>query len=246
MQLVLVRHGEPDYAKDSLTQAGFCEAALLAKRIETWPVTAFYCSPLGRAQATAQPTLAALHRTAQTLPWLREFSCGNYQTPDGSMELGRTKSVPWDFYPDYWTADPRFGEHDHWMEPPVMQAQPEGIEARFAEVTAGIDALLAQYGYLREKGYYRIAPGAKRDALIVCFCHLGLADTVSAHLLHIAPPLLWQSFFMPPCSITVLNTEERQGDIAAFRCQVMGDTSHLRAGGEPVSAMGAFGTVFQG
>ena len=31
-----------------------------------------------------------------------------------------------------------------------------------------------------------------------------------------------------------------------FRCQVMGDTAHLLAAGEPVSPMGAFGPVFQG
>jgi broad specificity phosphatase PhoE len=246
MQLIFIRHAEPNYEIDSLTETGFREAELLAKRIQTWNVTDFYCSPLGRAQATAKPALAAMHRTAETLPWLREFSCGSYPTPDGSMDLGRIKSVPWDFYPDYWTADPRFGERDHWKEAPVMQAQPEGIEARFAEVTSRLDEVLARYGYVREKGYYRIRPDADRDATLVFFCHLGLADTACGYLLNIAPPLLWQSFFMPPSAVTVLNTEERQGNIAAFRCQVMGDTSHLRESGEPVSAMGAFGKIFQG
>lgn len=57
MQLVLIRHGEPDYARDSLTEAGFREAALLAQRIARWNVTDFYCSPLGRAQSMARPTL---------------------------------------------------------------------------------------------------------------------------------------------------------------------------------------------
>lgn len=245
MQLIFIRHGEPDYEHDSLTEAGWREAELLAKRIvaQHWPVTDFYCSPLGRAQATAKPTLTALGRTAETLPWLREFGCGTFVPPDGNKD---TKGVPWDFFPAYWTEDPRFGERDHWMETPVMQLQPEGIEKRFAEVTQGLDTVLAKYGYVREKGYYRVAEDARRDAMLVFFCHLGLTDTACAWLLNVAPPLFWQSFFLPASGLAVLNTEERQHGIAGFRCQVMGDTAHLWAAGEPVSPMGAFGPVFEG
>jgi broad specificity phosphatase PhoE len=243
MKLVFVRHGEPNYERDSLTPAGFREADALAKRISRWPVTDFFCSPLGRAQATAAPALAAAGRTAETMAWLREFGCGEFVPPDGNKD---TKGVPWDFFPAYWTADPRFTERDHWMELPVMRLQPEGIEKRFAEVTDGLDGVLARYGYVREKGYYRVAADARRDGLLVFFCHLGLSGAACAHLLNLAPPLMWQSFFMAPGAITVLNSEERQPGIACFRCQVMGDTAHLQAAGEAVSAMGAFGEVFQG
>ena len=73
MRLVFIRHGEPNYEIDGLTEAGEREARLLAKRIteRRWPVTDFFCSPLGRAQATAKPTLEALGRTAETMAWLR-------------------------------------------------------------------------------------------------------------------------------------------------------------------------------
>lgn len=243
MQLVFIRHGEPNYEIDGLTEAGQREARLLAERVAGWPVTDFYCSPLGRAQATAAPTLARTGRTAETMAWLREFSCGYFTPPDGNAD---TKGVPWDFYPSYWTADPRFGDKDHWLELPVMQAQPESVADRFDEVKAGLDGVLARYGYIREGGIYRVTENARRDAMAVFFCHLGLTDIACAYLMNIAPPLLWQSFFLPPAGIAVLNTEERQPGIACFRCQVMGDTSHLRAGGEPVSPMGAFGPVFQG
>ncbi len=245
MQLIFIRHGEPNYEIDSLTEAGWREARLLAARIvrEKWPVTDIFCSPLGRAQATAQPTLEALGRSAETMPWLREFGCGEFVPPDGNKD---TKGVPWDFFPSYWTADPRFGDREHWMETPAMQMQPERIEARFAEVTDGVDGVLARYGYVREKCCYRVAADAKRDAVLVFFCHLGLTGAVCGHLLNIAPPLLWHSFFMPASSLAILNTEERQEGVAAFRCQVMGDTAHLLGAREPVSPMGAFGPVFQG
>ena len=54
MRILIIRHGDPDYEKDSLTQKGWHEAELLADKMEKTDVTAFYVSPLGR-------TLQALH-----------------------------------------------------------------------------------------------------------------------------------------------------------------------------------------
>ena len=73
MKLLIIRHGDPDYEKDSLTKTGWREAELLANRLETMDIAAFYVSPLGRAQDTASCTLTAMHRTAETLDWLQEF-----------------------------------------------------------------------------------------------------------------------------------------------------------------------------
>ena len=57
MKLILVRHGDPDYTLDSLTEKGWHEAEILAERISTFDVDDFYCSPLGRARDTAYCTL---------------------------------------------------------------------------------------------------------------------------------------------------------------------------------------------
>ena len=245
MQLIFIRHGEPNYEIDSLTEEGFLEAELLAKRIvrEKWPITEIFQSPLGRAQDTARPTLQALGMTATTCPWLREFGCGPFTPPDGSRE---SKSTPWDFYPDYWTADPLLSDRDNWPQAAVMQQMPDNVAERFAQVKTGLDDILAKYGYHRENGYYRVDADAKKDAVLVFFCHLGLAGVACGHILNIAPPQLWHSFFLPASSVTVLNTEQRQPDIAGFRCQVMGDTLHLRENGRLVSPMGAFGPLFNG
>ena len=50
MRILLVRHAEPDYARDSLTPKGRREAELLSRRLCRLDVKAFYVSPLGRAQ----------------------------------------------------------------------------------------------------------------------------------------------------------------------------------------------------
>ena len=53
MRLIIVRHGDPDYERDSLTEKGWREAAFLADRISRLDVKDFYVSPLGRARDTA-------------------------------------------------------------------------------------------------------------------------------------------------------------------------------------------------
>ncbi|MBC7960452.1 MAG: histidine phosphatase family protein [Vallitaleaceae bacterium] len=56
MKLLIIRHGDPDYAIDSLTEKGWREAEYLSKSISDMEVKAFYVSPLGRAKDTASVT----------------------------------------------------------------------------------------------------------------------------------------------------------------------------------------------
>ena len=72
MRILFIRHGDPDYANDTLTEKGHREAAALAERAEALNMGACYVSPLGRARATAEYSLKRLGKTAETLDWLRE------------------------------------------------------------------------------------------------------------------------------------------------------------------------------
>ena len=73
MKLVFIRHGEPDYTRDSLTEKGMREAAYLGERVKEWKVDGLYVSCLGRARKTAEPVEAALGRKGIVLDWLQEF-----------------------------------------------------------------------------------------------------------------------------------------------------------------------------
>ncbi len=53
MRILLIRHGDPDYVNDTLTEKGRREAALLAKRAVSMNMGECYKSPLGRAKDTA-------------------------------------------------------------------------------------------------------------------------------------------------------------------------------------------------
>ncbi len=58
MKLLIVRHGDPDYDIDSLTEKGWKEVEYLSQKLSKLDVKSFLCiPPLGRAKDTAAPTL---------------------------------------------------------------------------------------------------------------------------------------------------------------------------------------------
>lgn len=218
MKLIIIRHGDPDYEHDSLTEGGFIEAELLSEKIKKMDVTAFYCSPLGRAQETSKPTLKKMGREAETLDWLREFP-PQIKGKEGAEEL----SCCWDWLPAAWTAIPEFFDKDKWMNVPVYKEA--GVPEAYKYVCDGLDALLEKHGYVRDGLVYR-AQRPNEDT-VVLFCHFGLECVLLSHILNISPVPLWHGSCAAPTSVTTLVTEERREGVAYFRMGSFGDTSHL-------------------
>lgn len=233
MKLLIVRHGEPDYSIDSLTETGWKEAELLSHRLSKLDVAAFYCSPLGRAKDTAAATLKTMGREAEILPWLQEFP-PRIQRPD------HANAVAWDWLPADWTPRDYFYDKDHWQEAPEFQEA--NVAQAYRHVVGELDALLAGHGYRRE-GYLYRAERPNQDTLVF-FCHFGLECVLLSHLLNISPMQLWHGTCAAPTSITTLITEERQKGIACFRMSSFGDTSHLYAAGQPISTAARYQEVF--
>lgn len=230
MQLLIVRHADPDYSIDSLTPTGWQEAALLADRLSRLEVAAFYVSPLGRAKATASLTLERMGRTAVECPWLREFDAP-IRKPNKDDD-----SVTWDWLPADWTAEPRFFDRRAWCEPAVMRAG--GVAEKYRAVTDALDALLAAHGYPRQGEFYRAErPNTDR---VVLFCHFGVECVLLSRLLNVSPMILWHGACAAPSSVTTLVTEERREGQACFRMGAFGDTSHLYAGGREPSFAARF------
>lgn len=231
MKLIIIRHGDPDYEHDSLTETGKAEAKLLAGRLAQHEnIAAFYVSPLGRAQATAQYTLDALHRTAETLPWLREFHAPILHPDTGDFR------VAWDWLPGVWTADPRFYDKDKWAETEIMQEYGVGAEAQ--RVYDGLDRLLERHGYRRDGLIWR--PVRPNTDTVVLFCHFGVECVMLGHLIGASPMVLWHGLCAAPTAVTVLTTEERRKGTASFRINTFGDTGHLLAGGREPSFSARF------
>ena len=214
MRLIFIRHAAPEYEHDSLTEKGWREAKLLAVRTKSWQVDDFYVSPLGRAQDTASFTLKAHGKTAEVMDWL----------------------------PVAWTAQPELLQPTGWENAPILQGT--NVKAEYDRVTAGLDALLASYGYTRHGGYYTCRETCEKT--IVCFCHFGITAVLLSHLWNVSPFAVLHGAFLAPSSVTVLNAEARQPGVAYFRCQTMGDTSHLLMGSETVSYYASYAEPFQG
>ena len=58
MRLIIVRHGDPDYENDCLTELGHYQAELVAKRLMDEGIQEIYSSPQGRARETAEHFVA--------------------------------------------------------------------------------------------------------------------------------------------------------------------------------------------
>lgn len=234
MKILIIRHGDPDYEIDSLTEKGHKEAALLADRISEMDIKSFYVSPLGRAQDTAGYTLRKMNRTAVTKDWMREF-----HAPVKDIESGEGR-LPWDQLPAYWTSVPEYYDKDKWHTVPMMA---EGnVIAEAKRVYDGLDEIIAEHGYVRESNIYR-AIKPNRDT-IALFCHFGVECVMLGHLLGVSPMVLWHGFCAAPTSVTMLITEERRDGVAYFRMNTFGDTGHLYAGNEPPAFAARFCETF--
>ncbi len=235
MRLIFVRHAEPDYEHDSLTEKGWREAALLAERTARWKVDEFYCSPLGRARDTASLTLKKCGRSAVTCDWLREFEAPVLDPVTGKERL------PWDLLPEYWTQIPKMHSVETFTDTDLMRSG--RVKEEYARVCDGIDGILLAHGYERKGKMYRTE--SHNEDTVVLFCHMGVTFFMLSHLLNISPVNLIHGMFLAPSSVTIVTTEEVEEGKAYFRCQEVGDTSHLYCAGEPVSHMGYFAEIMK-
>ena len=229
MKILLIRHGDPDYEHDTLTEQGWREAELLAQRMKTIPVDGFYLSPLGRAQDTASVTLKALNRTGETLPWLREFR-GCIEEPFTGQ-----RRCPWNMMPQYWTNQELLLDPIRWREDGILRTG--DVAEVYEETAAGVDELLSRYGLQRQGNLY---VGENQPKTIALFCHFGISMAILSHLMLISPAVLWHAVFLPTTSITTLVTEERLPGKIFFRCSSMGDASHLEGQDKPLGRSGLF------
>lgn len=234
MQLYIVRHADPDYEIDGLTEVGKIEAELLGKRLSALPLTKLYTSPLGRAMATAKPTEDALGMTAEVVDLMREFS---WETIDLPYEKG---AIAWDLLPSYLKDIPELYSPTEWRSvPPLAQSK---IPEAYDMVAAELDRIIAAHGYEREGRVYKVTRSS--HDIVVIFCHYGVSGVLISHLVGCSPYSIWQNAVLLPSSVTILATEEREEGIASLRMQAMGDTSHIYAAGREPSFSARFCECF--
>ncbi|MFZ6028457.1 MAG: histidine phosphatase family protein [Chloroflexota bacterium] len=231
MRLYIIRHGDPDYANDCLTETGQVEAAALGEYMATIGLDRLYCSPLGRARQTAAPIAAETGLEARVLEWTRELPY---------LPVVEDRLSYWDIHghlirhPEYLT-DPR-----QWNVIAPFAAVP--LDKMFHSVVEKSDEFLASLGYERQNGVYAVHQSNTWKVAVVCHGAFGLLWL--AHLLAIPLPLMWAGFYLHPTSITTVLFDERTPGVATPRCIGLGETPHLHQKRIPLSRMGIHGNYW--
>lgn len=220
MKIIIIRHGDPDYSIDSLTERGRKEAELLKLRLDKMPIDAAYVSPLGRAALTAKIATAGRNVELVTKDWLREFV------------------YIWDRLPEEYNAKKRLLDSPDW----IKYVDKEDVAERYKQVCDGLDELLKNHGYVHNGFDYDVVSPNHDNVFL--FCHYGVECVILSHLLGVSPYPFFQGFCALPTSVTTIASEERRKGKASFRCIGFGDLSHLYAGNMEPSFAARFSEVF--
>ena len=143
MEIWIVRHADPDYEHDSITEKGVREAKLLADRLARYDFSYVYCSPMGRAKETASYYLEKTGKTAQTLSWLHEFK--------GSVKWNGEKTQCWDRLPEYWTKIDDYYSYDKWLDVELMRKG--NVKQQYEKVKRALTLFLKNTATLKTAGF---------------------------------------------------------------------------------------------
>jgi broad specificity phosphatase PhoE len=218
MELVLVRHAQPEWSRDrtamvdpGLTELGSEQAARAADRLAGERFDRVLVSTATRARATAAPMLPKLVGTpVDEREWLHEIHMPAAWQGTPSEEVGRV------------LRDARSRPREKWWE-----GLPGGETFRdfHARVTQGLVVELASLGVERDEvGLWHVPDDAPRLLMVA---HAGTNSLVLGHLLGLDPePWEWERFASDHASLTVLRSTPIAGR-HIFSLQRFSDVGHL-------------------
>ncbi|MBQ3934843.1 MAG: histidine phosphatase family protein [Clostridia bacterium] len=210
MELYIIRHGDPDYANDTLTEKGWEEAKKLGPRMAALHPVKIFASPRKRAQDTAKPACELLGQTFQVEDWMNE-------SMDYMQSLGDDEAsvANYDVY-GYRTTIGKGCER-------LKDFAPSRTEA-LDRMIANSDDFFARLGFIREGLRYRAADPVEGNVL--CFCHGGFGTAWIGHLLGMDPAYTWLKLDLFTTAVTRFTFMVKDG-YAIPRMRYLGDTSHL-------------------
>ena len=218
MRIVFVRHGEPNYELDCLTEKGKLQADAAAQRLLREGIQEIYSSPLGRAQQTAQAFSKAAGLPIQTLDFMRELDWGS---KDGSPIFA--DGHPWFCANEM--ASKGIALHSHgWRDTPYFKNNiVTGIVDNIQRKT---DEWLLDLGLERAGHGYRALPNKNQDKTVALFSHGGSSSAAIGHILNIEFPLTCALFHFGHTGITILRFDQTPGVTAVPCIELLNDIAH--------------------
>ena len=220
MRIVFVRHGEPDYEHDCLTEKGRLQALAAAERLREEEISEIWSSPLGRAAETAAAASEALGLPVRTLDFMREVHWGSR---DGSPLFA--DGHPWDIADELARqgislTDPAWREHPFFRNNRVC----DSVDL----VEKGIDEWLLELGYRREGAYYRCIREDSGQKTVALFSHGGSSCAAMGHMLNLPFPYACALLHLEFTGITILRLDRRPGSKVLPCLELANDGRHIR------------------
>lgn len=223
MLLFYVRHGDPIYSPDSLTELGHKQAEALVSRMKICNPDRIYASSSNRAILTATPTAEALGKQIEILDW-----CNEAHSAKALFYTGSSGDRDWIFrhkesLPILVSEEVRMLDRE-WYKHPFFHKMP-WLEEEMARMRREVDGFMLSLGYRHEgNGYVVEAPKFERIAL---FAHQGFGLSFLSTLLDIPYSQFATRFDMGHSSVTVIEFGEK-GFVVPTVLQLSND-SHIFA-----------------
>ena len=223
MELVLVRHGEPEWVVDGmnidhppLTERGHRQAARMAKALAPELFDEILVSPLERARQTAAPLYVETGREEVVHNWLREIRSPVWQgTPREKADAA-------------FAEERRKPSHERWHG--LSEIGGEANRDFIARIREGCGLFLAERGIELLAGELPVWRIDNPDARICLVAHAGTNSAIISYMLGLQPtPWEWDRFVLGHASITRLEALQL-GDGFTFALTRLADVEHLPAG----------------
>ena len=220
MEIVLIRHGEPEWVLDGLnvvdpplTERGYRQAERVATALTGEAFDEIVISPLRRPRLTAGPMLRDRRADEVIEPWLEEIREPNWHGTPAELarkayaeERSRVASARWDGL-----------------------VGGESSRAFIERVRAGATGFLGDRGIYRSEQTLPVWHMDESERRIAVFAHAGTNGVILCLLLGLDPvPWEWDRFVTGHASITRLVTMQL-GDGHTFSLTKLSDVEHLAA-----------------
>jgi broad specificity phosphatase PhoE len=223
VEIVLVRHGQPEWVKDDLnvdnpplTALGFRQAELVGRALEKQHFDEVWVSPLLRAQQTAAPLLQML-----------------------DLPLGEESTQAWleEIRNPLWHGTPREKADAAYQEERNRPAEKrwdglqdgEPVRDFVVRIHSGANSFLLERGITRSAQQLPVWNIEKPERSILLIAHAGTNSVFINHMLGLTPtPWEWERFVIAHASINRLSSYEI-GDGHTFGLTKLSDVEHLHA-----------------
>lgn len=216
MRLIFVRHGDPDYARDCLTELGVRQAQAVSLRLEGEDINRIYTSTMGRAVETAQATADLLG-----LPITDRLSFMDEKwTPTHAFRF--TYDHPWA------EADALAEEGLSLLDLDPAKTQWFGDGERLAydaDMRQAFDAWIETLGYRREGRYYRCVK--ENGDVIALFSHGGSGSRVMSHLMNLPFVYFCHMFHLTHTSVCIFDFKGTTGELVTPKARLINDSRHI-------------------